>query len=94
MALIAEGRAPERILREISNREQRIRSLELEGERLQAVTPTAADIVRTRGRIAASCGKRCMGTQRVSVPPCGKSSKGPSRSQVGGYRLSVGGKTT
>ncbi len=48
MALIAEGRAPERILGEISSREQRIRALELERERLRAATPTAADIARIR----------------------------------------------
>ncbi len=48
MTLIAEGRAPERILAEISNREQRIRGLELERERLQAASPTAADIARIR----------------------------------------------
>ena len=48
MALIAEGRAPERILAEISSREQRIRALELEQERLRAATPTASDIARIR----------------------------------------------
>ncbi|MHB8565110.1 MAG: hypothetical protein ACYDDA_14495 [Acidiferrobacteraceae bacterium] len=48
MALIAIGRAPERVRGEISSREQRIRALELERERLQAATPTAADIARIR----------------------------------------------